>query len=121
MQTRDQRYARRAYEQMTALPEGDRARYGALALKLPVLIRTAGLAQAVAFVEARGKREGELLLEHLAQTLGFSGRSHLGATVREAPVMVYLSLTRRTLAALVWYKRFAQSLFKVSGTEETDG
>ncbi|MCS7080888.1 MAG: type III-B CRISPR module-associated protein Cmr5 [Chloracidobacterium sp.] len=122
MQTRDQRYARHAYERITALREAklDHKRYGVLALKLPALIRTAGLAQATAFVEARGKAEGKQLLKDLAETLGFREWNAFGREIRESNVMTYLSLTRRTLAALVWYKRFAQSVLNVSGTEGFD-
>lgn len=122
MQTRDQRYAQKAYRQVLALKDGklDRKRYGVLALKLPALIRTAGLAQATAFVEARGKAEGKQLLADLAETLDFGNWDDFGRKIRESNVMTYLSLTRRTLAALVWYKRFAQSVLNVSGTEGLD-
>jgi len=55
MQTLDQQYSASAYEQVLSIKkEKDYKKYGAMAHKLPVLIHTAGLVQALEFVNSRG-------------------------------------------------------------------
>jgi len=97
-------------------------KYGSMSHRLPVLIRTAGLAQALAFVEARGDAGGEKLLEDIAVVLKFKGKESLLESSREAELPEYMLLTRQVLAALTWYKRFAQSVLGVeSGAVGEDG
>ena len=58
--TREQRYAAAVFkriEQFINKDEVTRKKYGSLAHKLPVLIRTAGLVQALIFVQARNKED----------------------------------------------------------------
>ena len=71
MQTRDQIYAATVYEQVATVreKEPEYKKYGAMAHKLPLLIRTAGLVQALAFVEARGKEIQKRLLTDLKATV----------------------------------------------------
>lgn len=125
--TREQRYAQAVYQQIQPLinkPEQERKAYGSLAHKLPVLIRTSGLAQALAFVRARNK-EGtpqQQLLADLEAVLRTNGALAEGANLvtrsREADFEEYLRLTEAALQALLWFKRFAQSELKVeAGTE----
>ena len=63
MQTRSQKYAARIFKQVEELQKhhdaGDQKQYGSMAHKLPVLIRTAGLSQALGFVAARGNANGD--------------------------------------------------------------
>jgi CRISPR-associated protein Cmr5 len=115
MQTRDQRYANAVYAQVSSLAYTDtqKRKYGSMAHKLPVLIRTAGLAQALAFVDARGDEEQKTLLAHLAKTLNHVDAKSLLDKVRQADVNEYIRLTNEAMAALLWYKRFAQSVLKV--------
>lgn len=99
-----------------------RKKYGSMSHRLPLLIRTAGLAQALAFVEARGDAGGKKLLEDMADILEFDGKKNLLKSSREAELPEYMLLTRRVLAALTWYKRFSQSVLGVeSGAEGEDG
>ena len=117
MLTRTQNYAAAVFEQMEPLAQRNQAyrdKYKSMAEKLPVLIRTAGLAQALAFVEAKAVKEqawGDLL-DHLACTVGHTNRSSLSAASRSprSTLGAYTRLTSQTLEALLWYKRFAQSL-----------
>jgi CRISPR-associated protein Cmr5 len=125
MQTRKQIYAERAYHQVEEIkgkPEIYKKSYGSMAHKLPVLIRTAGLAQALEFVRSRGKAEHKKLLEHLEETVlpnRAQGESLLKRS-REAQLGEYTRLTRDCLAALLWYKRFAESVLGVKqGDEDT--
>src|SRR5437588_3706057 len=118
MQTRDQLYAATIYQQVSTIrekePEYDK--YGAMAHKLPVLIRTAGLAQALAFVEARGKEPHHRLLSDLAETVG--KKDILLSEARSAHLSDYIHLTQQVMDALLWYKRFAQSVLDVDASME---
>ncbi|RRR70864.1 MAG: type III-B CRISPR module-associated protein Cmr5 [Candidatus Viridilinea halotolerans] len=126
--TREQTYASRVYaliKPLSAKDEAERKAYGSLAHKLPILIRTAGLAQALAFVAARNK-EGtpqRRLLAHLEEVLQQTNLLAQGANLversRTASFEEYMRLTEGSLQALLWFKRFAQAELKVeAGTEE---
>jgi CRISPR-associated protein Cmr5 len=131
MHTRDQIYAKDAYDhvkQVQGWKEAERNRYGALAHKLPVLIRTAGLVQALTFLDAKAKDEQEKqgqqspnayrqLLTDLAQTMKKDTKDALLERAREAELTEYTLLTRQALAVLLWYKRFAQSLLDVTDAQ----
>ena len=122
MRTRNQEYAARVLEQVgtvrNKLPEDDRKKYGSLSHRLPLLIRTAGLAQALGFVEARGGAVGNMLLEHIAATVE---EEKLLSRSRTAELAEYMRLTRNVLTALVWYKRFAQSVLGVKAGADKEG
>lgn len=111
MLTRTQQYAAQAFEHVGTVTQAHRDKYKAMAEKLPALIRTAGLAQALAFVEAKAASEAAWgkLLDHLAATLGCPNRAALLNDSRTLPLAAYMNLTNRALDALLWYKRFAQS------------
>ncbi|MEI7643921.1 MAG: type III-B CRISPR module-associated protein Cmr5 [Chloroflexales bacterium] len=128
--TREQVYASAVFAQITPLISEDeptRKAYGSLAHKLPVLIRTAGLAQSLAFVQARNK-EGtpqRMLLNDLEVVLQVSGiltaNTRLVERSRTASFEEYMRLTEGALEALLWFKRFAQSELKVqSGAESQE-
>jgi len=128
MLTRNQRYAAQIYEQVNQIAQEwehdkpKRDKYGSMAHKLPLLIHTAGLAQALAFVESRGSAEQQRLLDHIAQVVGLTDRKSLVRRSREArQLTAYMRLTRDVLAALVWFKRFAQSVLDVDPTATTEG
>ncbi len=115
MQTRDQIYAVDVYKKVSAVKinveEADRNRYGAMAHQLPILIRSAGLAQALAFLESRDTKGHKQLLIDLAATVGQPGT--LLQRAREGSIDEYMNLTRQVMAALLWYKRFAQSVLDI--------
>jgi CRISPR-associated protein Cmr5 len=121
MKTLDQQYAASAYTQVLSIKveneKSEYAKYGAMAHKLPLLIYTAGLVQALEFVHSRGNPLQQRLLTHLAMTTGQSDTEALLATVRNASLSQYIRLTKQILAALLWYKRFAQSILEVDVTE----
>src|SRR5947209_19005325 len=114
MRTRDQIYAADVYKRVKAVSEEfkkgdpDRNRYGGMAHQLPILIRTAGLAQALAFLESRDTKGHKQLLTDLAATVGQQGK--LLEKARGVGISDYMLLTRQVMAALLWYKRFAQSI-----------
>jgi CRISPR-associated protein Cmr5 len=121
--TREQRYANQVYaavEKHISESKTFRDKYGSMAHKLPVLIRTAGLAQALAFVEARHK-EGTAqnrLLQDLAEVLTELGQVNGGLAVqsRSLPFDGYMLLTEACIEALLWFKRFGSSLLDADVT-----
>lgn len=133
MLTREQQYAAKAFSQVCELkdrrPE-EKTKYGSMAHKLPVLIRIAGLSQALHFVDSRGNEDQRKLLRHLAETLNFTDDDgekpktaveKLLDSSRTAQLSTYMRLTHQALAALQWYKRFAQSVLKVQSGADDSG
>lgn len=118
LQSRSQRFAEDVFGKVKQVQTDnlDEKKYGAMSHKLPVLIRTAGLAQALAFVEARGAKEIEAqrLLSDLAAVVG---KPNLASCSRTASLREYMFLTQQSLEALLWFKRFAQSVLKVESGE----
>jgi CRISPR-associated protein Cmr5 len=124
MQTRDQQLAAQIFEKVCKVAEfsdSDRKKYGSMAHKLPVLIRTAGLVQALAFVDARGEKAQHTLLDHVAQVIGFNERRELLDKSRTAALNEYMHLSQQVMNALLWYKRFAQSVLGVEQGAEAEG
>jgi len=135
--TREQRYARAVFDQVklfhdehskenTAAKQDlendpEIKKYGSLAHKLPVLIRTAGLVQAFVFIQARNKKGTSqyrllcdleaVLLDEKIQVL--KPGEKLVERSREADFEEYMRLTEASLEVLLWFKRFAQSELKV--------
>jgi CRISPR-associated protein Cmr5 len=118
-QTREQRLAADVYRLISQVPADSTYKnaYGGMAHKLPVLIRTAGLVQALEFVAARSKdqRAQKDLLGDLATVLEFNSADELRQASREAPLSAYMRLTQEALQALLWFKRYAQSVLGVEG------
>ena len=149
--TREQRYAGEVYTKIQAVlawkDEQQQKQYGSLAHKLPVLIRTNGLAQSLVFVVARHKDDEQheryapqlQLIKDLAYVLittnvlgnipnmqtndsdrqqDIARMCHLLTRSREADFNEYLRLTESALEALLWFKRFAQSELKVDSAAD---
>ena len=120
MRTLEQELAAQIYKQVAQL-DTDAIRateYGGMAHKLPVLIRQAGLVQALAYVHARGKDGAKRLLRDLAKVLEWNSADELLDKSREAELLDYMHLTRKAIMALTWYKRFAQSVLGVEPTDQ---
>jgi CRISPR-associated protein Cmr5 len=123
MQSREQTFAKAIYDQVKTYADGhprdsdERKKYGSMAHKLPILVRTAGLVQALAFVHSRDKPPHKELLGHLAQIVADANSDTFLRKSREADLPEYIYLTERTMLALKWYKRFAQSVLEVETTE----
>jgi CRISPR-associated protein Cmr5 len=88
-----------------------------MAHQLPILVRSAGLAQALAFLETRTPHGHCQLLKDLAATVGEP--ETLAQKARTAPLNEYIYLTRQVMAALLWYKRFAQSILDIKASDTT--
>lgn len=118
MQTRKQLYAVAVYRRVADVrkqfkDQDEINKYGGLAHRLPILVRRAGLAQALGFVEARGKAPGKQLLADLAAVVGHKTPESLLERSRAADLAEYTLLTRRVLEALEWFGRYAQSVLGV--------
>jgi CRISPR-associated protein Cmr5 len=123
MRTRDQQYAMTAYDRVkeweSKKDQPSAKSYGSMAHTLPILIRTAGLAQALAFVDARKNEAQKKLLDDLAKTIGQKDKDTLLAKAITYPLGDYMRLTQQTMAALLWFKRFAQSILDIDTADET--
>ena len=131
--TLDQQRAAQAYRHVEKIAtehpkeSKERKQYASMAQKLPVLIRSAGLCQALHFLKSRGKDPERSvlgkLLNHLAVQLQRTDASirdgaSLCDKVREAELPRYLWLTREALATAEWYARLSQSELEIlPGTE----
>lgn len=127
MRTREQEYARDVFDRVGKFGEKhtkgspERKKYGSMAHKLPVLVRTAGLAQALAFVWSRGDDAQEQLLKDLAATVGYQGNlDDFLKQSRNLAFYEYMRLSQKVMAALLWYKRFAESVLEVRAGEDDD-
>lgn len=126
MTTLEQRMAIQAHDRVTAVKQGAgeyKQKYGTMAHKLPILIHSAGLAQALAFVESRDKSAHYQLLTDLAATIelpGITSREELARRSRSAELDEYMFLTRRVVMALTWYKRFVESILKIQAGADDD-
>ena len=121
--TREQKFAAAVFKRISEadkLAKEDKTKYGSMAHQLPVLIRTAGLAQALAFVDARRDSVLQRLLDDLAATLGRTSRADLIQISRDAPLADYMRLTQDALAALLWFKRFAQSVLEITPDQKVE-
>jgi CRISPR-associated protein Cmr5 len=129
--TAEQRRALLAMEHVGAIqllrPEHRNA-YGAMAHKLPALIRSAGLCQALHFVQAKGRTKEplNLLLDHLAAQAGrvvpdIANRDQLCAAATSTDLRGYLLLTREVLSVAKWYSRLSESRLEVDRGTEAGG
>lgn len=122
MQTREQRYASGVYEFMQrckARDERYQKAYGSIAHTLPMLIHKAGLVQALSFVASRPSGKNEVshaphdLLNDLALVLGYTSDQALCDASRRLTLPEYMRLTQEALQALLWFKRYAQSVLDI--------
>ncbi len=127
MHTNQQKYAQSAFRQANQIAKkyakgsAYRQKYGSMSHKLPLLIRTAGLAQAFAFMQAKQETAYDDMLNHLAETVAWPGATTGDSLVtksRNEYLDGYILLTRRVSAALIWYKRFAESVLDVKPTDD---
>jgi CRISPR-associated protein Cmr5 len=137
LQTRAQRdmvTAERLVAAVASEPSAETKRiYGGLCHHFPVLVRTCGLCQALAFMKAKsthknGKasarsRAHELLLGHVGELLACEGDAL--DRVRTVDATQYMQDTRRILTCWIYFKRFAVSILNVedgsTAREDSDG
>ncbi len=125
VQTQSQRDLKRAAERVTEVkaldPEENWSKiYGGLCHAFPILVRTCGLAQAVAYHTSKvgaGQKPQECAHKRLMEDFrDLIPDFELG----DASVTAYMNATRRVLAAWVFYKRFAVSVLDAKADEARD-
>lgn len=108
-----------------------RKTYGSLCHSFPVMVRTAGLCQAVAFSQAKAQADDErikkahaILLQHVGKVLSTVepsvDQNGLLSAVRNANATTYMLYTRRLLSTWIYFKRFAESILKVKAGEDQE-
>lgn len=118
----DRARAHVAWENIQAVkPQSYREDYGSLARKMPTFIQNNGLAQTLAFLEAKGKRDDcKNRKEHFVQMADhlsywichhrFPGdQERLLDRVLKMDSQTYRLVTHEALAFLQWLKRFAEA------------
>ncbi len=118
VKTREQLWAERAYlavETFGKRASKDNAKeYLSFARSFPALIHSCGLAQALAFAQAKatGTSCHEPFLNDIATVLDQGKPEDLADKSRTCDLSEYLRLSRHTLAAAGWIKRYADALLK---------
>jgi CRISPR-associated protein Cmr5 len=88
--------------------------YSQLAKRFPPLVHNCGLAQALAFVQAKEKDQniGEAYISHLSKVMGLGDNIKLGDLSRNADLKEYQRLTREAIESAAWIKRYAEALLE---------
>jgi CRISPR-associated protein Cmr5 len=132
MPTRDQDRAAMAFEHVSAFAgdsdekKASAKKYGTMVHKMPALLQTAGLCQALHFIQSRGDADQKQFLEHLARQLHrvngqITNSSSLLDRARKADLSEYLQLTDEAMACAAWYRRLVQGVLKVDATDGEKG
>jgi len=111
-QTRQQKRAKIAYDCIKKVePLTDvKDDYSNLAKKFPALVQSCGLAQTIAFVEAKDKRTN--YLKHLSKVMARNENEDLGTASREADLIEYQRLSYEAIEAATWLKRYSEALLE---------
>ncbi len=125
--TRSQRYAGEALARINAIKNNENLRdeYKSRADSFSVMVMQAGLAQGLGFLSAKSKNNTDngygRYLQDLAAVLkaGGAATANSGEQLQQnaiaANLAEYRLLTRETLAAAGWLKRFGQAYIKKDG------
>lgn len=98
--------------------------YGAICMKLPILVHQAGLAPALHHVAQLSKTEKRDIVDHLAAQLCEGGLLRDGTKdgllrhAREANATQLLAATREVQRCLEWYRGFAKTILKAKPGED---
>jgi CRISPR-associated protein Cmr5 len=110
MAIRDQEFAQKAFGRVSAWQNKniqEKENYQSFSKRFPALIHNCGLAQAVAFAQAKNQD----YIADLAFVLGY-GSAELGCISREALLVRYQMLSRNALSSATWLQRYAEALLK---------
>jgi CRISPR-associated protein Cmr5 len=129
MATLDQRRAALAFEHVSELVgdarKAEAKKYASMVHKLPALLVSAGLCQALHFVESRSdetRAHQRKLVDHLAKQIErtdpeITSAAKLLDRARDADLASYLRLTEETIACAAWYRRMVQAVLKMEATD----
>lgn len=116
MNIRTHQYAERAYPLVEKMQQNTlEAKYRTLALNFPTMIMQSGLAQAIGFLLAKGKDEHKVFLFHIAKLQDYQDAEQFHAAILKSSITEYQLLTRKSLDATAWLKRYTQALLKKEG------
>lgn len=93
--------------------------YASFAKSFPALIHNAGLCQAVAFAQVKNQD----VLKDVIETVGQDGAAtvdEFADLCRRAELMDYMRLTRLTLDAATWVKRYVEAREKSAEPKTAD-
>ncbi|MDI1224022.1 MULTISPECIES: type III-B CRISPR module-associated protein Cmr5 [Acinetobacter] len=111
MQIRTHKYAELAYPLVESMQNVQfEAKYRTLALNLPTMIMQSGLAQTIGFLMAKSKEEHRSFLDHIATLLNFNTPEDFHKAILKSNITQYQLLTRKSLDAASWLKRYTQAL-----------
>lgn len=111
MVTREQERAQKAYARILAQQKTEKeAEYKRFSKSFPALLHACGLAQAIAFGQVKAK--AFTYMADLAYVAGATDLDELAREARSTPLPRYQRLSRDTLAAATWLKRYAEALLK---------
>lgn len=111
--TRQQKRAQAAHGQVTTKIGGPhKDKYSQLAKKFPALVHSCGLAQAVAFVDAKEEDAGPLYLQDLACVMNLHKGEDLRTISRTSPMIEYQRYTLEAIESATWLKRFSEALLE---------
>ena len=118
MSAKDCQRAQRAYKQVASRIEHINAdKYKTFALAFPALIHSCGLAQALAYAQAKSVQEYQ---QDLAFVVGYKNLEALATQSREAQLPEYRRLTYEVLNSASWIKRYVEAFFKNKDDEESE-
>ncbi len=111
--TREQERAKLAHAQVRAIAQKDakaQQKYRTITRKAQALIRTAGLCQALHFIDSKDdyKALNAHLQDHLAKHMGLQG--DILDRARACELSDYLAVTREVLSCLTWQCRMVDAL-----------
>lgn len=126
MASLDRKRAEGAFKDVSEVPSAQHKKYATLVHKLPALISSAGLCQALHFLQSRNEPAGRLFLDHLARQLrrvdpGIHDANALLDRSRKAETLAYLHLSREALACAAWYRRMVQGVLKIEHADADRG
>ena len=113
-----------AFKAVQGVSENLKKKYKTAAKKAPVLVKTNGLGQTLAFIKSKGGKRGEEngydeLYQQITKWLQTEDakalvppQGELVKQVIELPSPVYRQVTVETLALLNWIRRFVDGLMK---------
>jgi CRISPR-associated protein Cmr5 len=125
---RGQKYLLLAAEQVKKVRGTEAADiYGGLCHNFPIMVRSLGLCQTLAYYESKMVGKDKNRTEAYSQKLSdvhaitdIGTDKVLSTYAASLPVLEYMQLTRNILDASIYFKRFAVSLLKVDSASQVD-
>jgi CRISPR/Cas system CMR-associated protein Cmr5 small subunit len=115
--TRHQAWSAGALERVVAKKEGgDAGKYRTLCMKMPGLIKQAGLVQALVFMKSRERPVGDAFIADLAEVYG---KKDLIGEAQKQELAPYLAMTNDLSQIAIWFRRFAQIELRGEDAEES--